>query len=483
MQINLSSETARGNSSNDGSWHLVLRNFSRLFSVFIFGALVSIVGFTIWTARQLRPIADDYGHGVVADAGLLHFVQSLWRSWSGDLTSVFSVGVFVGIPVSNFPWALASSTSFVFGTLVMAFTGLWIWSPAISSRSGRLVRGKAIFGLVTLLTTWWAYWWLSVPEIPVESDDFALALAVTHWQTVVAGYVIPIGLVTWALLWLESTTTTSSWKTKPLFLTVGLLAGFNGPVFASSTIASILLLITALLFRRTAPAAARAANLMLGLLGAVVGALASYFSPGSQNRSALLQAQKPDGSLLYRVLTEAVPRGVEDWLAAVWSLSALVVVLATGGVAWLISNAVAKKHARGLFKTGFGLLGFSLLSFLASRASELFAYEAFWHLVGPRTTVWLGLTSIGIGTGVLLASVNASSLFSLPIRVAILGALYFLAGAIDTMVVTIIDRSEQWDVGPAPVYDTSDIEDPAGWVLPNWLELRQLRDAPPRDLP
>ena len=447
------------------------------------GALCSIVASTVWTSRLLRPIADDYAFGVVASDGLLASVFSWWNNWSGDLTGMFVLSLLVGMPLAFLPWSLASAVPFLSASFFMAALGLRFQRSCFLNTVGKTYRNVQLIRFTSLLAAWWGYWWLPVPQTPVESQSYALALAATHWQNVVVGYTMPAGILCWAWLSLRDHCDRDSWKHSGAFLGFGLLVGFCGPVFATS---SLFLLMTGTVsswFRKRSFRSKDTAVSVLVGIGTVSGAVCSNLSPGSQYRATQLSTPAPDTALMLRLLREKLPLGFWDWFSAVGSLSSLLVIIVTGGVTYLLAPRLEVTRARSLFRSGCVLLGFALIYSLASRAGELFAYEAFWHLIGPRSFMWLGLVSVGTSLGMFLTlRFDLSSIKLSAIMVLAVG-LYFLLGAVDLMNRQIIDRHEQWELGPAPVYDISDINDPFGGFLQSWEKLTQLRDAPERAIP
>jgi len=450
--------------------------------VLVSGLLFSIVLYTVWTSRLLRPIADDYGIAVVAHGGLFEGLASFWNAWSGSITKNLAFLLLAGIPLAYFPWALASSIPFIASASLMAALGTWLMAGAIGHREFRSNRRALTLVFVALLATWWGYWWLPVPSTPIESESYAIALAITHWQSLSADYVFSSGLLIWIWL-LFRRQQEYHWRHLIFAVLIGLLAGFNGPVFASSSFALIVLLCVYDFVKDGFSLSANVRKLICASLGIVIGALVSHFSPGSQYRATLLTNPDVDAALISRLLTEAVPTGLGDWIGAFTSQSAIVVFGVMVGVTFLFVPVGRPDSVRNLLMKGVGLSGFSLIVSLANQASELFAYEAFWHVIGPRTIAWLGIASFAIAVGARLSTLTRVSVVRFVVTSTTALALYFLAGSLDLMCRQIIDRSEQWEMGPAPVYDTSDIEDPNGWVLPNWLKLRELRDAPDRKLP
>lgn len=451
--------------------------------VLVSGVLFSIVLYTIWTSRLLRPIADDYGIAVAAHKGLFEGIGIYWRTWSGAITTTFSFLLFAGIPLARLPWPLASSVPFIASAGLMASLGTWLIKVSLGKCEELRVRRQLVVVSVALLATWWGYWWLPVPSPPTESDSYAIALAMTHWQSLSAGYILPAGFLIWVWLLVQRRQNTSNWWHYVAATIIGLLAGLNGPVFASTSLALVLLLVVIRLLKEGFLLTVSTRKLLVSSSGVIAGALISHFSPGSRYRATLLANPNVDSSLISRLITEALPAGLTDWFRAMTSQSAVIVIVVMVGITYLFMPVSQPGQARTLMLNGLGLSGFSLIFSLANRASELFAYEAFWHVIGPMAVAWLGLVATAMGIGLFLSRLTRPSIVRLVIVSTTAVGLYLLVGSLDLMCRQIIDRSEPWELGPAPVYDISDIEDPVGWILPTWLELQELRDAPQRMLP
>jgi hypothetical protein len=220
----------------------------------------------------------------------------------------------------------------------------------------------------------------------------------------------------------------------------------------------------------------------LALLGNAAAMLVSNFSPGSQRRKTALANPELNSDLFIKLLTEALPDGVIDWLYAIINPGAIVLLIVVTGFTAMISVHRLAPDTSFLVTIGLGLIGFSLVSSVVSRIMQFFSYDAFWHVAGPRTIAWLALTAIAMGLG---ARVTKKSWRNIVIPFAILGSaigLLLSVKAIDLMCRGITTRSVQWEIGPAPLGGISDIEDPDAWVMLAWLELRTLRDAPARGL-
>jgi hypothetical protein len=470
--------------------HQTVRQFRRIICQATFqqagrtllaGALISVVAYTFWTSRLLRPVADDYVYGVVASEGLVQSVTYFWYNWSGAVVDSFVGTLLVGLPLAFLPWPLTSSVSFLSTAVVMAFLGIRLQSSWRGAASSGASRRSLLIRFTTLLATWWGYWWLPIPSVPVASESYAIALAATHWQTVVSKY-----SMTFALLFLMWITIQSSNRMRHRYFTLksiifGLVIGFNHSVLAVSSVVFVFLYsICLLLHARRLSNRKLLSSLLIGFWG-TAGTILSHLSPGSQYRTTLLANPALDGALVRQLMFDVVPASAREWSLAIISWNSLVVFMVIGGVTCLFAPRVDTREIKHLALMGCSVLGFALTYCFVSRAGQLFAYEAFWHEVGPRSAVWLGLVTLATASGLLAAhhSETLTTKFLVPLALVI--GLYFLIGSLDLMNRQIIDRFEPWQLGPAAVYDISDIENEDWWGW--WLKLRSLRDAPDRTLP
>lgn len=442
-----------------------------------------VVLYVLWTARLLRPGADDYSLAISAKDGLFQGVWSWWQGWSGDVTAMFSNTLFVGMPLIHLPWSFASAIPFMSAAAVIVGAAGWILFHAIP-KSGEKNRRLFILSsaIPILAITWWGYWWLPVLQARDTPNADPLAQGITHWQNLNSGYVITTALLIWAWFILESRKTDKCWLLWTGYAILGLLAGLNGPVFAGSAVAMIIILAAGSLLGSQVAIRTHGATWLLAVSGILVGALASHFSPGSQSRKLLLVNPEIDTSLFFRVVNEAVPGGLADWWPAVTSPGAWVLVVVIAGATALITLRGFVPNVNFLLSTGTGLLVFSLISSFVNRVSEFFAYPAFWHLTTPRAIAWLGLTTLAIAIGSIIARMGRGSLAVPVITFAAAAGVILMASSIALMSQEIINRSAQWEIGPAPVSGVSDIEEPDGWQRDAWLSLIEIREAPKRGI-
>ena len=437
--------------------------------------------YVIWNSRLLRPAADDYCLAAGAQEGLFLGVWGWWTSWSGDLTMQFANTLFVGLPLLHLPWAFASALPFLMAAACVSLVGLWVFQH-VSEETCRPSRpiGSLVMLFPILAVMWWGYWWVTVLQSKDAADAYPLAVGITVWQNLNAQYVITSSAL--VLIWLLLETGSSDHERLRVvgYVAWGLMAGFNGPVFAVSICLMLLLLGTALLV--TNPIALRQRGLCWVAAGisVVAAGLISHYSPGSQSRKALFGDLEMDGRTLNKLLTEALPKGLSDWWASVTSPGSLALVIAVSGLTVLLAVQGWQFKTRPAALMSLAFLAFSLITSVVNRASEIFSYSAWWHLVTPRTLTWMGIVAAGITLGSTLVRLSATRSYAPLLVIAGAGSLIFVASSLALMAYQMQSRHLLWGLGPAPVVDVvSDIEPGGGWE-DCWRELSAFREAPSR---
>ena len=86
----------------------------------IFSVLISVglnyLG-VVWFSRFLRPSADDYCAGAVAQLGVFGAPLALWNTWAGFLFRNLIENILMGLPLLYLPWSFASSISFLISAI------------------------------------------------------------------------------------------------------------------------------------------------------------------------------------------------------------------------------------------------------------------------------------------------------------------------------------------------------------------------------
>lgn len=441
----------------------------------------AVLLYVAWQSRLLRPIADDYVHGVQSATGFIDALSYWWMSWSGAMTTTAIMTLLMGIPLASMPLSVASAVPFLVGTVIVGASALNLLR-ASDEKTAKKQTVPTLLKFPAVAVAYFGWWWLPVLFNQEDENALSLALATTHWQTVVTGYVIPIALLVWAWVRLEDAADGTSRQLIMVYLIFGTLVGFSGPVNAVSAVATIAVASTATALAGRSMRARRVRWAVFSV-GAIAAASASHLSPGSQNRSTYLLPPDIDVYLVYYIVTDAIPRGFSDWFSAVFSLRSLLVFVLIAGVAALVDAPKVVRDGNLLSSLRLDVILLSLVSFIIMRISQYFSYEAFWHSVGPLTVLWLAVTTTALDTGRQVARTEASRLrASVPsLIVATAVSICLVVASILPMTVGIERRFSEWVVGPAPLPGIADIEESGGWVDTAWLKLQAARGFPARD--
>lgn len=447
-------------------------------------AALSMVGvsFAVWTARTLRPVADDYCLAVAADEGFPDAVISWFLGWSGDLYVTTINLSLVGLPGANLPWSLASMMPFVLAAIAVSAAVIVLFRMATPQFQVRWTYD--LLTVPTLMLAWWAFWWLPVMMDSPHDDGDATslegswALSITFWQNINSAYVIAPALLVVAAALLAYRAPTRTWKQAVGWITIGTLVGFSGPVAASSSLVMVALFaITRAAARDLRAYLPRLFSFVAGLLPA---AIIAYLAPGTQARaqfltSAPIHEMQGVADLVAFVLPEAIVQWAELLLRPSSGLVALLVGLAA---VLLIKRNGSPLKARPTVVLGTWLLVFSLTLSTVSRLSEAFSYDGFWHAVLPGLFAFMGVALLGVALSIGLSN------RSVALEWAWIGggilALTVSLMSVGTMAQEMHARYVDWTQGPAPAGPIPDVEATDGWVYDCWRNLSDVRQLPPR---
>lgn len=464
-------------SADDSRWRSVLLVGLSVTSTLIVLAVLNV-------GRSLRPIADDYCLARWAGPGFGEAMTTVYATWSGDLVVTLSNILFVGLPLIELPWSLASLFPFALaGFLVALASTVLIWQA-----SDPVWRSLGRYALATpvLMLTWWSYWWLPVrfgdPVSPFEGvdTDVNLAASVTFWQNINSAYVIVTAL------WVVAAVALWRVYDRPLrlmsfaWLSVGVLLGLSGPVLAVSlsTLAVVFAGIQWVRRRQWFVAA----RLAMVVVGALIGVAISHFAPGTQSRLDLLTdapIQSMNGPV--ELIFDSVQAGTQAWIGLLVGWASLSVLLTSLLLAVLLGSRSGSGQTRStwtLMVSGVVMLAVGWTALVVTAMAESFAYRAYWHLVLPAVFNFMGLLLIAWGVENLLRQRSGGAVPALAAGLG-LGAIGFTLVSTADLTVAIRDRGEAWSRGVAPAGDIPDI-DPSTYVYPCWTSLADFRPLPDR---
>ena len=380
--------------------------------------------------------------------------------------------VFVGLPLVHLPWPLASAVPFVTAVLSSSLAvALVVWAVS----RGRHLSTILVMSAVAPMA-WWSYWWLPVTLDPAGTGDpLKLARAVTFWQSINSGYVIPMMLIVAAYVVLTSGRRLPRGVRPSGLVVLGLAIGFTGPVL-SVTVLLVFVVLGGLnwLGARNINAAVLRANGILAL-ALVVGAGVSYLAPGTK---AGIDSQGSGAPSSISALVQSVfPSALTQWFDLVvnWGSLAVLVLFATASVFVARGGTQISAHLAANMAARFLLL--ALVMSIANRSAEPFVYQAYWHRVPIAVFVFLSM--VAAGTAIGMAIHQKERAFQIVVVAGVLAALPMTVLASGTMAAEVQKRHQSWISGAAPFTSIGDIEDGSGW-LKCWLDLGQFRDIPDR---
>jgi hypothetical protein len=250
---------------------------------------------------------------------------------------------------------------------------------------------------------------------------------------------------------------------------VGFLGG-GGPLFAISALFIVPVIVWILADQLSLRSKILSSTSTMG--GILLSLFVSLTSPGSTARRELIHEDLHVDYL--EKLTEAIfgiPIAVGSWLLTVFSLFTLVAILG-GMIVGLRFASTAKPEGRLdplVLYTLFFLFA-SLVFFLVNSGLEKVVYEAWWHTMTARLFIFVSGTLFGFWLTLrlsLLAREQKKSRDSWVSRTAtyLLVAAFLSVSAFgaSSMVGSITDRHEKWNLGDAPLSAVGDIS--SDWVL------------------
>jgi hypothetical protein len=214
-------------------------------------------------------------------------------------------------------------------------------------------------------------------------------------------------------------------------------------------------------------------------IGLSFGFIFDYLSPGSQTRSKILEGLPNEPILNLRMLLSWIfPTSLFEWVQGILQPGALVVIFFGIIIGYLSNYFVRTQQTNILLEHFFVFVLLSIISSILSQLSEIFAYEAFWHLVIPYLFIYLSLLILGFIFG---NNLQFSKRFSY--LILFLALVTFMISSINLYKISndIKTRNELWQVGAAPLPEMGDIEIEDGWINICWEEMVQFKGYPDRN--
>jgi hypothetical protein len=119
----------------------------------------------------------------------------------------------------------------------------------------------------------------------------------------------------------------------------------------------------------------------------------------------------------------------------------------------------------------------SLLTFVVTKVSEMFAYKAWWHELSSRTYLFIAVFAFGMYCMQIL--VKRIRLEFMLLEFVVLSTVMFVAlYEVKQSSDAIIERKIRWEQGPAQVTPNMDPFDrETAWVNECWIQLEEKRNS------
>lgn len=437
-----------------------------LFQVFL-GVLFAQSIIFLFGLRLLRPIADDYCHAARAGLGFANYFNHWYFTWNSDVAAITINYFILGFPLVHFPYSLASI--FTLATSLVALTLI------ISILLFQQIRFKVLIKLFPITVASYFSYWMSDNLFHKESLFKRLSNMILNWQTVNGYYVVLTCLLVSIILYLIKSELKIRYKWVLITL-LGFFFGTSGFLLVATILLFNLIYIVRLFFFKQIT---KLWQLVYFSIGLSFGFIFDYLSPGSQTRSKILEGLPNEPILNLRMLLSWIfPTSLFEWVQGILQPGALVVIFFGIIIGYLSNYFVRTQQTNILLEHFFVFVLLSIISSILSQLSEIFAYEAFWHLVIPYLFIYLSLLILGFIFG---NNLQFSKRFSY--LILFLALVTFMISSINLYKISndIKTRNELWQVGAAPLPEMGDIEIEDGWINICWEEMVQFKGYPDRN--
>lgn len=454
-----------------GNKDLIIR-IALLTSIFTLFAFELFQLFLI--ATNLRPAADDYCLAGIAGLNPIEYFSYWYTSFIADISTLAGNYFLIALPAVFLPYGIGTSVTFIACLVSLSAVFVMFMRFTTTKKRNRLLSITIVFCFTNL--SWLTYWIVlgrgnSGNEISRGTvGDLVFFGSIMNWQAANINYVILpcIALVIYSKMFTKNF---SSWN--PIVVAVfGLIIGGSFYVLSSVFILLILSQLVFNYFKYEEATIKEFKNEVLVLIFALLSLAASYFSPGAQTRRLNYTQDVP----ILSVPKTAV-EGIFEWFPTLY-LPALLITFLLGASLFRIF-AYLKINEMNLDVSKFVVTPFilSLLTFVVTKVSEMFAYKAWWHELSSRTYLFIAVFTFGMYCMQILVKRIRLEFTLLELAVfstAIFVALYAVKQSSDA----IIERKVRWEKGPAQVTPNMDPFDrETAWVNECWIQLEEKRNT------
>ena len=443
----------------------------RIILVVILSFIIAFATFQLMLiASNLRPVADDYCLAGAAGLNPFDYFKYWHYYFIADISTLAGNYFLIALPAVFLPYGIGTSVTF-FACLVSLSAVIVMFMRFTSTKKlNRLLSITIVFCFTYL--SWITYWIVlgrgnSGNEISRGTvGDLVFFGSIMNWQAANINYVILpcIALLIYSKMFTKDF---SSWN--PIVVVAfGLIIGGSFYVLSAVFIFLILSQLVFNYFKYEESTIMGFKNEVLVILFALVSLAASYFSSGAQAR----RFNYPKDVPLLSIPKTAI-EGIFDWFPTLY-LPAIVVTFLLGATLFRIF-AYVKINEINLDVYKFVVTPFilSLLTFVVTKVSELFAYKAWWHELSSRTYLYIAVFTFGMYCmQILVKRVNLE--FSLLELVVSSAAIFIALYAVKQSADVVIERKIRWEQGPAQVTENMDPFDrETQWVYDCWIQLEE----------
>jgi hypothetical protein len=450
---------------------------------FFLACVSTLLVLLVSISLKLRPISDDYCAGSVVTAhGLIGGVAHVYRVWSGDVFSLLITYGLVGIPLRFLDFQIASAIPFILAFFPFAILFYIKFGGREKTTSKSKFRMKLASTIWLYLSWYVALWTFNLTpgidaSVPVQPEFmWGMSLSTTYFQNINTGYVLTPGIIILlAYLLFYASHPMARYQVNFLGLLFGLIIGTSG---AWIVVTYLVVQISSLIFRKLRKIQVRhVVAELLSMATSILGLFISISSPGTKNRRGALTSTAMENPDLAKLLSWTMGGAFQNlWVMFFSSATFLVILMGVvNGV--ILSGSIAKPDQKSANTLGFTLLAIGVSSTFVVRASEAFAYPAYWHFVGSMAFILFGIHVLSMSIAIKFIS-SPKWLGILLLSTTILIVLLTFSSSHKQ----IDARLAKWNMGPAPISGFADIEAKNGYVDLCWNIIKEERVTPERQI-
>jgi hypothetical protein len=425
-------------------------------------------------ASNIRPVADDYCLAGVAGLNPIDYFKHWHYYFIADISTLAGNYFLIALPAVYLPYGIGTSVTFFACLVSLSAVFVMFMRFTTTKKLSKFLSIIIVFSFTYL--SWVTYWIVlgrgnSGDEISRgTAGDLVFFGSIMHWQAANINYVILpcIALLIYSKMFSKEF---NSWN--PFVVAIfGLIIGGSFYVLSSVFIFLILSQLVFNYFKDEESTIWGFKNEIIVMVFAIVSLASSYFSSGAQARRFNYPKDVPILSI-----PKTAVEGIFDWFPTLYIPAILVTFLLGATLFRIFASLKINEINLDVYKFVVTPFILSLLTFVVTKVSELFAYKAWWHELSSRTYLFIAVFTFGMYCmQILVKRVNLQfSLLELVVSAAVLFIALF---AVKQSSDAIIERKIRWEQGPAQVTPNMDPFDrETAWVEDCWKQLEEKRNS------